>query len=342
MSRRQFLRALGGGAGASVLLAACGQAAGPSAGQPTAASGAAAPEAPVASGGAATELQFWDMVWGPPEYIDTAKKLVDQFNASNSGATVTYQSTAWSGWPQVFTTAIGSGTAPDISTGGGYQAVQFYPEGAILELDDVVADLEGSGKLGDFLPGTVDRMKYEGHTIALPWAIDIRLPYYRKDLFEAAGVAPPTNWDEFRAAAKALTKDNQYGFTAASGAGANGWQHLWVFLLGNGGGLFGADGAPDVMNERNVEAFQFIADLVKDGSVHPGSAGFTSDDAIKAFGEGSAAMMVSGPGFEKRFPNLAGKVGLLSPLTGPHGDKGTVSWVNNIMVYKQTKNPAAT
>jgi multiple sugar transport system substrate-binding protein len=32
----------------------------------------------------------------------------------------------------------------------------------------------------------------------------------------------------------------------------------------------------------------------------------------------------------------------LSPLAGPHGDKGTVSWVNNIMLYKQTKDPAAT
>ncbi|HEX5497955.1 MAG TPA: hypothetical protein VFX03_01970, partial [Thermomicrobiales bacterium] len=31
-------------------------------------------------GAAATNLQFWDMVWGPPEYIDTGKKLVDQFN----------------------------------------------------------------------------------------------------------------------------------------------------------------------------------------------------------------------------------------------------------------------
>ena len=26
------------------------------------------------------KLQFWDMIWGPPAYIDAAKSLVDQFN----------------------------------------------------------------------------------------------------------------------------------------------------------------------------------------------------------------------------------------------------------------------
>ena len=25
-------------------------------------------------------LNFWDMIWGPPEYIDAAKGLVDEFN----------------------------------------------------------------------------------------------------------------------------------------------------------------------------------------------------------------------------------------------------------------------
>src|SRR6266851_2817936 len=26
-------------------------------------------------------INFWDQIWGPPEYIDTAKKLVEQFNS---------------------------------------------------------------------------------------------------------------------------------------------------------------------------------------------------------------------------------------------------------------------
>jgi multiple sugar transport system substrate-binding protein len=342
LSRRRFLRSLGTGAAASALLAACGQApAAPSAAQPTA-SGAAQPAAPAAASGGAGEVQFWDMVWGPPEYIDTAKKLVDQFNQANPNIKVTYQSTAWSGWPQVFTTAIGSGTAPDISTGGGYQAVQFYPQGAILEVDDVITSLQSAGKLNDFLPGTVDRLQFDGHHIALPWAIDIRLPYYRKDLFDKAGTKMPTNWEELRAAAKALTSGDQYGIAFPAAPGAVGWQAFFAFLLNNGGGFFASDGKVDVMNERNVETFTFLANLVKDGSVHPGSAGFSGDDGNKAFGSGKAAMIIAGPGFEQRFPDQKDNIGLMAPLSGPHGDKGALSWVNNIMLYKQTKNPDAT
>jgi multiple sugar transport system substrate-binding protein len=285
-------------------------------------------------------VQFWDMVWGPPEYIDSARKLVDQFNKANPGIQVTYQSTPWSSWPQVFTTAIGSGSAPEISTGGGFQAVQYYPEGAILELNDVVDGLKKSGKDKDFLGNSIEKMVYGKAYTALPWGSDIRTPYYRKDLFEKAGVKAPTNWDELRTGLKKLTSGNQYGI-AFAGNSPLGWQQMLAFVFNNGGGLFTEDGKLDVLNDRNVEALTFLADLVKDGSVHPGSAGFTDADMSKAFSNGSAAMTIFQPGFEKRVPDQAQNTGLLAPLTGPHGDKGTLIFVNNIMMYKDTKNPEA-
>jgi len=179
VSRRDFLRAAGASAGLA-LVAACSYSSGPSApaAQPTpaAAGGPTAAPAAAAAGGGSGELQFWDMVWGPPEYIDTAKKLVEQFNQQNPSIKASYQSTPWSSWPQVFTTAIGSGTAPDVSTGGGGQAVQYYPEGAILEADDVVAGLKSAGKDKDFTPGTLDTTHYNDHYVAVPWGMSIRVP----------------------------------------------------------------------------------------------------------------------------------------------------------------------
>jgi multiple sugar transport system substrate-binding protein len=343
VSRRAFLRAAGASAGLA-LIAACSYSSGPSA--PAAPSTPAAAGAPTAAPAAAAssgsgEVQFWDMVWGPPEYIDTGKKLVEQFNQQNSGIKASYQSTPWSSWPQVFTTAIGSGTAPDVSTGGGGQAVQYYPQGAILEVDDVIAGLKSAGKDKDFTPGTLDTTHYNDHYVALPWGMSIRLPYYRKDLFAKAGVQVPTNWDELRAALKKLTSGAQYGFVFAGGNPA-GWQQMFALMFNNGGGFFTAEGKLDVMNPRNVEAFQFINDLIKDGSVHPGSAGFSDADMTKAFGSGGAAMTIFVPDTETRVdPTLKESIGLMPPLTGPHGDKGTIYFVNNIMMYKQTKNPDA-
>src|SRR6266481_9957927 len=107
------------------------------------------------------DLQFWDMIWGPPEYIDAGKALVAQFNQEHSDITVTYRSIPWTNWYQTFVTAIGSGTAPDISTGAGYQAVQLYDQGAILPIDDLISQWKSNGKLDDFLPNTIDILKYD-------------------------------------------------------------------------------------------------------------------------------------------------------------------------------------
>ena len=56
------------------------------------------------------DLQFWDMIWGGPEYIDSGKALVAQFNQEHPDITVNYRSIPWSNWYQTFLTAIGSGT----------------------------------------------------------------------------------------------------------------------------------------------------------------------------------------------------------------------------------------
>ena len=286
----------------------------------------------------AASLEFWDMVWGPPEYIDTNEALVSRFNEANPDIQVAYRSTPWANWYQTFTTAIGAGTAPDVSTGAAYQAVQFYDQGAVAAVDDVVAALDSSGALADFLPSTIERLRYDDHYVAVPWAIDIRILYYRKDLFEAAGVEPPATWEDFAAAAAEVTRgDQQYGYVLA-GAENGGVHNILAFTLNNGGGLFTAERGGNLMDERNVEALQFLSDLVASGAVHPASAGYTGDDSLKAFSQGDAAMILSNPGLETRFPDIADQIGILEPLTSPSGEQGTVSWVNNVMLYEQSEN----
>lgn len=288
------------------------------------------------------DLQFWDMIWGGPEYLDTGKALVAQFNQEHPEITVTYRSIPWTNWYQTFVTAIGSGTAPDLSTGAGYQAVQLYDQGAILPIDDLISEWKASGKLDDFLPNTIDTLKYDNHYVALPWAIDIRVWYYRKDLFEQAKVQPPTNWQEFKTAAHALTnsKADQYGMVTA---GDSLGEHLLLALiLNNGGGLFTKERKLDLSSDRNVEAFGLLADLVKNHDAYPAAAGYSNEDAVSAFSQGKGALFLNSPGLSGRLPKIADKIGVVQPLVGPHGDKGTIFWVNNIMLYKQGKHPAET
>ncbi len=289
---------------------------------------------------AQSSIEFWDMVWGPPEYVDTAKALVDQFNAEQSEFKVNYTSVPWANWYQTYVTAIGSGTAPCMSTGAGYQAAQLSDFGAIRPLDDLIDDLTASGDINDFAAGTIEALKYEGHYIALPWQFDIRTLYYRTDRLAEAGLEPPTTWEEFINVAAALNKDGKYGFVLSGGG--NGAVHTALtFMINNGGGLFDEAGNLDLRHERTLETLQFYADLVAAGGVHPASAGYSDDEARAAFGQGNAAFILGGPGELARFPEQAQNMAILPPLKGPHGDTGTLLWVNNIMMYNQCNDAEA-
>ncbi len=286
------------------------------------------------------DLQFWDMIWGGPQYIDAGKALVAQFNQEHPDISVSYRSVPWTNWYQTFVTAIGSGTAPDLSTGAGYQAVQLYDQDAILPIDDVIDEWKANGKLDDFLPKTVEILKYKDHYVALPWAIDIRIWYYRKDLFEQAHIQPPTTWQEFKSAARALTnaKADQYGLVSCGDTLGSHW--LFTLMLNNGSGLFTKQQKPDLNSDRNIEALRFLSELVQNHSVNPASAGYHDEDAVSAFSQGKGAITLHAPGLSGRLPTISDKIGVLKPLVGPHGDQGTIFWVNNIMLYKQSKHPA--
>jgi len=286
-------------------------------------------------------IQFWDMQDGPVgTYGDAAKKLVSLYNVQNPHVPVTYELEQWQDWPQLFSIAVAEGLAPDLSTGGSYQAVQYFERGDVMALDDVVADLKRSGEDRDFLPGTLERMVYNGHTVGLPWGIDLRVIFYRKDLFAKAGIKPPQTWEEIREAAKALTSPGQYGLFVAQRS-LIAMHTVILLMLNNGGGIFTADGKVDLMDDRNLEAVKFFSDLVKDGSVNPASLKMDLDDGHKEFFAGRGAMLFDPLGLQTEFPDQIDKIGLLSPPIAPHGDQGTISWVTNLMLYKQSKNPEA-
>ncbi|SCM74983.1 Extracellular solute-binding protein family 1 [uncultured Pleomorphomonas sp.] len=282
------------------------------------------------------ELNFWDMNWGGTAYVDAAKALVDEFNKNHADVQVTYRSVPWSNWYETYVTAIASGSAPDISTGAGFQAVQFYDFGEILPVDDVVAAIGPDA----FSKGTLDAVKWDDHYIALPWMVDIRAIFYRTDLLTTAGIEPPTTWDEFRAAAKKLSGSGTYGIVSSGDSGGSHW--VPTSMINNGSGMFDSERKAAMTSERSMEALDFLGGLVADGSVNPSSTGYTSDDARGSFQRGEAGFILDGPNLPELISDAKNKTAVLPPLKGPHGDLGTVYWVNNIMVYKQSKHPKET
>lgn len=275
------------------------------------------------------------MAWGPAAYIAQGRKLTQQFTNSHPHVQVHYQSTPWANFYEKFAAAIASNTGPNCSSGSGYQAFQFADQGAIEPTDALVAALRKSGAAADFLPGSIDLMKYRGHYVAVPWQIDIRVLYYRKSALAKAGVQPPTTWAELLNVCAALKKQGVYGFNMEGSPQTEGWQFILPLMINNGGGWFDKAGHPDCVTQANLETLDFFQKLSKDRYIDPATVEYTATEGQNAFGSGRTAITIGNPGFNADFsPSVVSDMGILSPLASPHGQKGTLYWINNLMMYK--------
>jgi multiple sugar transport system substrate-binding protein len=239
-------------------------------------------------GGAGGTVKFWDMPWATPAYNDAAKKIAEGFSGANN-AKANYQTIQWNNFYQTFSSAIASKTGPAVSTGGGFQAFQFEQQGQIAYADKVVEKLKKNGQFDDFLPGVLDPFKSDKGYVAVPWQLDMRVFWYRKSLFEKANVALPTDWPSLLEAGKALKKVGAFGFAIGAGSGNNYGNHSMIMMMvNNGGGVWSKDGELDLLNDRNVEAIEFVRELVSNGIVDPAAVSYTTDNMSAQWKDGKA------------------------------------------------------
>jgi multiple sugar transport system substrate-binding protein len=289
-------------------------------------------------------LKFWDMPWGTTTYNSAAEALTNSYKPDQGLPPVQYQTIQWANSYQTFAAAISSKTGPAISTGSGYQAFQFAGQGAIAYADSVVDKMKANGLYADFLPNLVDAMKTKDGYVAVPWQMDCRVLWYRKSLLEQAGASVPTDWDSLMATAKALSKIGVCGFGMAAGTGTSnlGKQAILSMMINNGGGLFDETQKPNAVTDRNIETVDFLLGMVKAGIMQPGAAGFSVDNLNTQWKDKKIAVGFMPPGFPASIGVPADDLTVTSPLTGPHGDKGTLMYVNNIMMYKENPSQAGT
>lgn len=285
--------------------------------------------------GSDTAITFWDMPWSGASYSEAAKRIVESYEPADGLLPAKYQTIQWNGFLQTFNAAVASNTAPAASSGGGFQVFQFAEDGAIVYADSLVEKLKDDGLHDDFLPGLLEGMKTQEGYIAIPWQLDLRPMWYRPSILDKAGVAPPTTWDEWREAAVALKRIGVRGFAIGAGSGNNVGAHVLISLMiNNGGGLFDEDGNPDCLFDRNVEAMEFVHEMLVDGHIAPGALSYTTDNSRTQWAEGTYAF-----GFDSaNLGDVSEDLEIADLVHGPHGDTGTLHFINNLMMY--TGNPS--
>jgi len=131
------------------------------------------------------------------------------------------------------TAAAAAGDLPDVI----YHTLQYvlpWAEAGILDVDANNAVVKDLGK-NTFAPGALNMAKSGSKIAAVPVDGWTQMVVYRKDLFQKAGLEPPTNYANIVKAINALSNDNMYGFVAATKTDENFMsQVLEHVLLANG------------------------------------------------------------------------------------------------------------
>jgi ABC-type glycerol-3-phosphate transport system substrate-binding protein len=307
----------------------------------------ATPLPTVAPAEGAVQLQYWDMQWGSPVFMAALQNLVTEFNQEHPEINVTFTQLSWSDYMQKLLAAVQSGNPPDISGGDSGIAFNMAAQGQALDISDLYTEWQGDGTLDDMTPWAYQKWDWNGQHPGITWQFDSRAIFYRKDLFEQAGIEVPTTWDEWMAAAKALHKPDQgmAGIAIPGKQGSYDTDQFWMTLvLQAGGGIADEQGNLTIDSPENLAALQFEKDLV-DCCTARGTPSWSFTEVLRAYEQGQAAMAFGGGWFiadiQKNAPEIFENTGVLPVLQGPGGADAQhiVSFANPWLIYNQTQHP---
>ncbi|MBC9031991.1 extracellular solute-binding protein [Sphingomonas sp. JC676] len=150
-------------------------------------------------------------------------------------------------------------------------------------------------------PSLTTMQRFAGGFWGIPYHDGPECLIYRRDLLEAAGIAVPTTWDEFHAAARALhrSEQQQYGTVLALFPdGHNSFYDFCIHIWSRGGEPFDAAGRPAFTSPQARAALDFLRGLAADtGAIAPGARDLDSVQSGLLFAEGKVALMANWFGF---------------------------------------------
>jgi raffinose/stachyose/melibiose transport system substrate-binding protein len=297
----------------SVTFVAC--VAAPPAAAPAAESPATAPEEdaadvaaeePAAAAGPSqegvVELKYFYRVT-QPNMEANIKWFTDTFNERNKDRIhVTGYSVDGETYKTKITIELRAPEPPDIffSWEGG-RAKALIDNGYVAVLDEYY---EKYGWEDILNPAGVGLATYDGHKYFVPTEMAASVVWYRPDIFEQYDLTVPATWDELMANAEVLKANGVAPFMEAN---QQRWpaQFLWSAILVNKSGVdtYNQLLANEIpwTDERVVEAFTIVKDMLDNGMFIDGVNSLDVSPAVVPFSEGKAAMWYQGSFMLGRF-----------------------------------------
>ncbi|MCA2214323.1 ABC transporter substrate-binding protein [Jidongwangia harbinensis] len=238
-------------------------------------------------GGGDGTLTVWSLE-NQTDRVQATQAIADRFTAA-TGIKVKIVATDENQFSSLITSAAAAGTLPDVVGALPLAAVAQMSTNDLVDTDAAKAVVDGLGA-GTFSARALELTGQDGRQLAVPsdgWA---QLLFYRKDLFDAAGLPAPDTYDRIRQAAQRLNTKGVAGISMATVPNdAFTAQTFETLALGNNCQLVDANKTVTLDTPPCVAAFQLYGDLIRDFSV-PGAQDV--DTTRATYFSGKAAMVV--------------------------------------------------
>jgi len=321
---------------ASLLLAACGGGA-----QPTATQAPASNE-PI-------EIRFWGHQ--APAFNEANQAKFDEFMKQNPNVTIKYETFPWDVFIQTIQTSLPAGNTADVILIPGGYTCRYASGGQLLETPAGVMSLTQAQEV--FYAAPLGGQTCDGKLYGFPAEYNLEYggAYVNPALFEAAGVTyPPAwkTWDDVVADAKKMTAVGADGVMTVAGMHYTNSDQLFTYFLAGileqGADYFAEDGRHFNFNSPEaVATIQKLMDMAQtDKIVDPIIFNADSEWVGDSFAQGHNGIGVLGSWYagdaKLAYPDLVFDYVALPPLMGSNYKFASVGgW--GYVVGKSAKNP---
>jgi len=247
-----------------------------------------------------TLVTFWAM----GQEGERVRALLPEFERRYPDIRVKVQQIPWSAAHEKLLTAFAGDAMPDVFQLGNTWIPEFVAIKALQALDERLAQSADAPEQ-DIFPGILATNVIAGRTWSLPWYVDTRVLFYRKDILAEAGYAkPPRNWSDWLEAMRRIRAlhPDRYALLLPM----NEWQVPVILGMQLGAGLVRDDMRyGDFRHPAFRHAFAFYLDLFRQG-LAPAVAEAQVANLYQEFAQGYFSFYVTGPWnlgeFRRRLP----------------------------------------
>lgn len=267
-------------------------------------------------------------------------KLMGAFERANPGLRVEVQPLPWTAAHEKLLTAYAGSSLPDVSQIGNTWLAELAAIGALAPLPVTQQEL-----LQDQFPAVLDTNRIGGTYYGVPWYVDTRVQFYRRDLFKQVGhVEPPTNWADWKRALHEVKR--------AAGAGnyaillpLNEFEQLLTFGLQQEEPLLKDNGSRGNFSSPGFKSALAFYKSLFDEELAPVATASQISNIWNEFARGFFSVFISGPwtigDMKSRLPADFQSRWATAGMPGPGGPGASAPGGSSLVVFKNARDPDA-